>query len=212
MIKAFIGIILFVIIFKVLKMSRRNRKFEIIMSITLIVAFIINTIVLIATDGIEAFISRGLPLFQCSLGMITQIYYLLKDKEPDVFFKNANAIAIIGSIMAIFFSTIIEDNFMEYLVCVFSHIIFLMISVYSIWVRDIRLKKDEYKTCVKILCTWNIFIFIINIFLKTNYSFVSQSPFTFYINPILVLICNTLLFIIFYFIDYKYLSMIKTRR
>ena len=174
MIKVFIGIILFVIIFKVLKMSHRNRKFEITMSITLIVAFIINTIVLIATDGVEAFISRGLPLFQCSLGMITQIYYLLKDKEPDVFFKNANAIAIIGSIMAIFFSTIIEDNFMEYLVCVFSHIIFLMISVYSIWVRDIRLKKGEYNTCVKILCTWNIFIFIINIFLKTNYSFVSQ--------------------------------------
>lgn len=212
MIKVFIAVILFVIIFKVLNIPHRNRKFEVIAGMSLIVTFILNTIVLIVTGGVEVFISRGLPLFQCSLGMITQIYYLLKDKEPDVFFKNANAIAILGSIMAIFFSSILNNNFMEYLVSVFSHTIFLMISVYSIWVRNIRLKKNEYKTCIKILCAWNIFIFIINIFMKTNYSFVSQSPFAFYVNPIIVLICNTMLFIIFYFIDYKYLSMIKIRR
>lgn len=205
MIKLIIAIILVLMIYMVLGMEVRNRKFEVIMSSMYFLTFTLNTIFTVNTTGWIGLLEWGLPLYHCSLGMLVQMYYLLKDKEPDIYFKHANIIAIGGSVCAIFFSGLLGDNPTVYSVSVSCHTIFLLISVYSIKIRNIRMKKHEYKPCILSLIGWNIIIFTVNIIFGTNYSFVTLSPFGFYVNPFIVLILSTLVFILMYTLDYIFI-------
>ena len=205
MIKLIIAVILVLTICMVLDMEGRNRTFEIIMGSMYILTFTLNTIFTVKTTGWIGLLEWGLPLYHCSLGMLVQMYYLLKDKEPDIHFKHANIIALGGSICAIFFSPLFGDNPSVYGISVWCHVVFLLISVYSMYIRNIRMKKHEYKSCIKVLLGWNAIIFIFNLIFKTNYSFLNISPFGLYINPFIVLILATILFMIMYLVDYIFM-------
>ena len=207
MIKILMAVITLIAVICVLRIPERNRLFEKVMSCSLIFTFIINTIVLYVTDGgISGVLSMGLPLFHCSLGMMIHIYYLYMDKEPDIFLRNANVVAMIGSVSAIFFSGTADTNIPAYLVCALSHTFYLMISAYNVWIRNIRMKKNEYVISLVFVFIWNIIMFIYNIIFHTNYSFVNNNPFSFYMPSVIVLLANTMLFAIAYLIDYIFLS------
>lgn len=186
----------------VLNMKGRNRKFEVITGSCYLFTFIFNILFTYITTGWKGVFATGLPLFHCSVGMIIQMYYMLTDKEPGILLKHANCIAVGGTIFALFISNMVYENPLVFTVSSTCHILFTLISLYCVKIRNIRLEKHEYKYCVITIIIYNITLFIINMIFDTNYSNVYKSPFNFYVHPLLVLLMATAVFFVFYIIDY----------
>ena len=194
-------------IVSILQMKGKNRKFEVFMGITL-ATFLLVYHGWYAINPNNVFITKGLPLYHCSISAIIQSYYLITGRKPDLILKDANAIALGGAIFGILFPTAFNHQFaFPHLMHIGNfgiHALFILVGVYYIWVRNVRLSKKEYWNCIKILAIWDIVIHIFNRFVGTNYSFVNRCPFKWLpFSPVLELLACFLIFCLGYWIEYK---------
>lgn len=167
-------IIAVAVVIHILKINRDNRRFELVIGVTLLIQQIVLYSWYLGANF--KVITEGLPLYHCRVAIIALSLGLIFNK--DVLTKIGAYWGFSGSILALI--VVRPDGFYYPHITLFSffigHYFLLWGAVQILFVKKIGMSKKDYYFMLKFTTGYHIFIFFVNNILGANYAYMASSP------------------------------------